>query len=95
VPSVSNTGLVNWTWGAWRRESTLAEQIEMLILHIEEVEKFAFESQNKGNRLTLHQNMLPGLEAQLQKLKTQQTLANSTTGRRLGGVARFKRGSGS
>lgn len=93
MPSAAkNKGLVNWTYGDWRRQRTLDAQIDRLIRHIEEVEKFAFESQNKGQRLTLHQNMLDRLEKNLDRLTTRQALGSSGLSGRVGKVSKFKRG---
>ena len=93
MPSETNTGLVNWQYGDWRSQSTLTEKINRLRLHIQEVEKYAFESQSKTKKLRLHDGMLPRLEKNLERLEAQQAMSTNGRGRRIGRVARYKRGS--
>jgi hypothetical protein len=95
LASTANNGLVRWTYGDWRRQPTVADQIDRLIRHIEEVERYAFESQDKGRRLTMHQNMLSRLETQLEKLQARQKIGNSSALRRTGQTSKFNRGSDS
>ncbi|MEP3478007.1 MAG: hypothetical protein ABJZ55_02055 [Fuerstiella sp.] len=93
--NATNKGLVNWKYGDWRRMPSLNDQIDRLIRHIEEVEKYAFESQDKGRRLTMHQNMLSRLEGNLEQLLGKQSLQASPAAHRLGRVSRFRRGTSS
>lgn len=91
----NNRGFVRWIYGDWRRQSTLDAQIERLQRHIEEVERYAFDATQNGSRLIMHQNMLPRLTAELEKLESRRTLRTNPAFTRVGGVQRFTRGSGS
>lgn len=91
MPSTpDNAGFVTWKYNDWRRQGSLSDQIWHLQRHIEEVERYAFESQDRGRRLTLQQNMIPYLQQQLDRLEAK----NKLSGTRLGQTARFKRGTG-
>lgn len=89
----TNLGVVNWKYGNWRRMPTLDDQIFRLQQHIEEVEKYAFEAQEHGRRMTLQQNMLPYLQQQLDRLEVRQKLSTSGATSRFGKVSKFVRGS--
>ena len=88
----ADPGLFDWKHGGWRRAATAASRRAMLILHIEEVERFAAESQSRGNRLTLHQNVLPGLIAELEKLNRAAGVSRAISASGVGGVRRYRRG---
>ena len=90
----TNRGFVRWTYGDWRRQPTIAKQIERLQRHIEEVERYAFDAMQGSNRLTLQQNMLPRLEEQLKQLQAANTVQTNPAFSRVGGVQKFVRGTG-
>jgi hypothetical protein len=95
MPSTStNNGLVRWTYGDWRRMPTLDRQIDRLVRHIEEVERYAFDSQSKGQRLALQQNMLERLNADLRRLEARRAVNSRAAFNRVGKVSAFVRGDG-
>ena len=89
----TNKGFVRWNYADWRRQATVAEQIDRLIRHIEEVERYAFDTQNKGNRMMLQSGMLDRLQTQLDRLQAKQQLGTKLG--QIGRTSRFRRGAGS
>ena len=82
---------VTWQYSDFRSQPTPAAQLERLKLHLQEVEGFMVESSSRARTLKLNENLLPHLQAELQRLETKVALAFGI-GRR--GVSSFTRGSG-
>lgn len=84
-------GTVSWSYSDWRSQATTALQLTRLRLHLQEVENYALESASRGRSLKLSDNLLPTLQAELERLERKIALA-AVVGRF--GVSSFERGSG-
>lgn len=84
--------LVRWSHADWRSESTDADRLTALRLHLEEVSGFVLESMSKGRSLRLSSDYLPMLQKECERLE--RIVALRTVSTRAGRVSAFKRGTG-
>lgn len=80
---------VTWQYSDWRSQATPALQLERLKLHLQEVEGYMIESSSKARTIKLNDNLLPHLQAELQRLESK--IALKSLGGRFG-VSSFHRG---
>lgn len=82
---------VTWTYADWRSQTTIAQQLDRLKLHMQEVSGFVLESSAKARMLRLDTDYMPMLDTALQRLEAKVSL--SAAGSRFG-VSSFIRGGG-
>ena len=92
MPKSRKAGLVDWTFRDWRRKPTAEQRRNQLLLHMEEVEGFIFESENNDQKLRLQNNYLPYLQEQLDRLELQTGASSDSRLNRLGKTSKFVRG---
>ena len=82
---------VTWTYSDWRSQTTIAQQLDRLKLHMQEVSGFMLESSAKARMLRLDSAYMPMLQTQLERLESKVSIA--AAGSRFG-VSSFLRGGG-